>query len=168
MDRTRQNLFLLFLLTGILPITGQVATGGNFTIEQSVIANGGGQSNGGTFAIVGTSGQLVAGTASASGPFKITVGFWQGFFAPTAARVSISGRVVNAAGYPISHAIVVFTSATGSSRVAATNPFGNYTVDGIEAGQALVVAVSAKSYQFAPRALLVQDSITHFDLVMLN
>ena len=169
MDRKKVYALFLLLMAGFLRSSpAQIATGGAYTLEQSVLANGGLESTGGSFAIVGTAGQPAVGTASSGGQFSIHGGFWQGFLVPTAASVSISGRVVNAAGYPVSHAIVVFTSATGSSRAAVTNPFGNYAVDGIEVGQAYIVSVSAKSYQFAPRAIMIQDSLAHFDLVMIN
>ena len=61
----------------------QVASGGNFTLEQSVVAGGGGQSStGGTFSLDGTIGQAAAGGALNGSPFAVTSGFWN--FTPSA------------------------------------------------------------------------------------
>jgi hypothetical protein len=71
-------------------------TGGSFDLSHNVIAGGGGSnSTGGTFVIDGTIGQPQAGTVSGGGNFELRGGFWA-YIAPaaTAARVSVTGRVV--------------------------------------------------------------------------
>jgi uncharacterized repeat protein (TIGR01451 family) len=67
---------IFLLLTGA--IKAQVATGGNYKLEQSVIASGGGTSAGAanTFSITGTIGQPAAGTEMSGAPFAQLGGFW--------------------------------------------------------------------------------------------
>ena len=48
---------------------GQVASGGGYTLDQTVIANGGASSSGANFAVIGTGGQSIAGTQSNAGNF---------------------------------------------------------------------------------------------------
>jgi len=100
-----KNIFytaVIFFSLVMSPITAvaQVASGGNFTLEQSVIASGGGQSStGGTLSLDGTIGQPVAGFAAAE-PFANSIGFWNfsatifaalGFEADVAARFDGDG-----------------------------------------------------------------------------
>src|SRR5262249_45583757 len=105
---------------------GQVATGGTFSLDQSVIAGGGGgPSTGGTFSLTGTGGQDAAGTRSTGGSFALTGGFWQSAnLTPTAAEVSVGGRVLNSMNRPINRAIVTFTGADGVMHTSITNNFG--------------------------------------------
>ena len=167
MDRKIIYTLLVLTMAGLGQAgQAQVATGGSYTLEQSVVANGGGASTGGTYAIVGTPGQSAAGTASASGQYNIRGGFWQGFLSPTAATVSISGRVTTADGRAVPRAIVTFSDASGTSRATITNGFGYYWIDGISAGQAYVVSITAKRLQFVPRLVMIQDSLSDLDLIM--
>jgi len=147
---------------------GQVATGGTFSLDQSVIAGGGGSSTGGTFALTGTSGQDVAGTTSTGGSFAVTGGFWQATaLAPTAAEVTVGGRVLSSFNSAIPRAVVTFTGADGVTHAAVTNNFGFYTITGLQAGQTYLVNVSARRYTFAPQAVSVVDNLTGYDLRML-
>ena len=55
----------------------QIASGGGFTLEKSVVAGGGGQqSTGGNFSLDGTIGQAAAGITSTGSPFAAASGFW--------------------------------------------------------------------------------------------
>src|SRR6478735_8958847 len=104
------------LVLGLMGITafGQVATGGTFSLDQSVIAGGGGSSTGGTFSLTGTVGQDAAGTTSTGGSFALTDGFWQAAaLAPTAAEVTVGGRVLSSFNSAIPRAVVTFTGADG-------------------------------------------------------
>jgi len=80
-------------------------------------------------------------------------------FAPTAANVSISGRVFDANGRYVSRATVSLMDSNGATRTARTNTFGFYSFDAIAAGASYVASVSAKGYQFAPQVISVSDSI---------
>src|SRR5262245_26832331 len=126
----------LSLVIGLMGITalGQVATGGTFSLDQSVIAGGGGSSSGGSFSLTGTAGQDAAGTTSTGGSFAVTGGFWQtASLTPTAAEVSVNGRVLSSLNRAIPRAVVTFTGADGTAHTAVTNNFGFYTITGLEA-----------------------------------
>ncbi len=75
--------FIAFLLSltlfgSLLAPAFFAQSGGNFTIERSVVAGGGGTISGGNFTSDGTIGQPVAGTTSVSGNFSVENGFWAG------------------------------------------------------------------------------------------
>lgn len=69
--------------------------------------------------------------------------------APTAATVSLSGRVVRASGRGIAAARLSLTDSTGEMRVALTNSFGYYRFDSV-AGAAVSLAAWHKHYSFSP------------------
>ena len=88
-----------------------------------------------------------------------------GFLAPTAASVSLSGRVSTPQGTGISGARVSLTDAKGQTTIALTNGFGFYSFQGVMVGQTYVVAVSSKRYEFSPRTISVLDELTDLDFV---
>ena len=157
------NLCLFILAAFAVSISAQ--SGGTFTITQSVVASGGGQSNGGTFNVTGTSGQNVAGTNSSGSPFSLQGGFWQPQFAPTAAGVSVSGRVSIEGGRGLRNVLVILTDQQGVTRRAITGSFGYYRFDDVVAGQTYVIAVSSKRFQFSPRIVTVNDAVVDLDFV---
>ncbi len=69
--------------------------------------------------------------------------------APTAATVSVSGRVVTAEGFGISNARVVVTNAAGETQRAITNKQGFYHIAEISAGETCIFSISHKYYEFA-------------------
>lgn len=143
------TLFIALIITLVVCMANISAqSGGAFEITQSVIANGGAKSDGGTFSLTGTIGQPLAGTNSTGGGFTVRGGFWQDFFNPTAAMVAVSGRVTQADGRGISKARVILTDAGGATRIVLTNPFGNFRFDDVEAGRMYIFSVSGKRYQF--------------------
>ncbi len=139
-------------------------SGGPYEITQSVMASGGGKSDSSSYSITGTVGQAIAGTNSSAPPIAVRGGFWQFFLSPTAAMVSISGRVLTTAGQPITLVRVTVQGSDGSIRSAITNPFGNFRIDDIQAGQTYVLSASHRRYQFVPEAISVHDEIR--DLVI--
>lgn len=87
-------------------------------------------------------------------------------FVPTAANVSVGGRVQRPDGTAIRGAIVTITDSTGTSRTARTNSFGFFVFDDIESGETYVIAVTAKGHEFAPQILEVGDDVS--DLVFTS
>src|SRR5260221_7445862 len=73
--RTNLAIFALVMVAATSVLT---QSGGQFTINKSVIAGGGGSANGGTFSVDGTIGQAAAGTTSSGGTFNLQSGFWAG------------------------------------------------------------------------------------------
>lgn len=166
----------LFLFLFCISLTPQ--TGGTFDLSHSVIASGGGSnstgsSGGQTFRIDGTAGQNLAGTLSTGpngqgGQFSVRGGFWA--FqpaAPTAAMVSVGGRVSTQSGFAIYNARVYFSDSSGTIQAAVTNGFGYYRFDGVEAGQTYIVWVVAKSFQFMPQAVAVNEELLDLDIIAL-
>lgn len=93
-------------------------------------------------------------------------GMWQiPALEPTAAHVSVSGRVITAIGFSIRNARVVLTGQNGFVRTAQTNSFGYYRLDDIPVGQTYVMEALAKSYSFTPRTINVTDELTDVDIV---
>ena len=69
--------------------------------------------------------------------------------APTAAPVSVSGRVVKSDGEGISGARLTLTNAqSGATWVATTNPFGYFTIEGVPVGSFYTLTVSHSRYSF--------------------
>lgn len=144
----------------------------SYDLSRNVIASGGNNSagtvNASNYSVEGTIGQSLAGTTSVSSPqFAVRAGFWAfEDLAPTAAGVSVSGRVTTAAGMPISGVRVSLTG-TDSARVALTNPFGYYRFDEIEVGHTYLIEAIAKRFEFIPRTVSVSDELLDVDLVAL-
>ncbi len=88
--------------------------------------------------------------------------------APTAANVSISGRVIVDNGAGLRNAIVTLVKANGETVSARTATFGAYRFDNIEAGQTVIVSVRSKSYQFAPQVVSVSDDLADLNFYTLE
>ncbi len=161
--RNQKNKFAACGLILFLSIAVQSQTGGIFKITQSVVASGGGQStNGGAVSLDGTTGQPLAGTISFSGAFSTQGGFWQPNFAPTAASVSVGGRVtVGKTG--LSRARVTLTDMNGETQSAITNPFGYYRFDDVEAGETYTISINHKRYIFAPQVISLFEDLTELN-----
>jgi len=69
--------------------------------------------------------------------------------APTAASVTVSGRVMTAHGKGIRNVLVRFVDDAGQIRTVLTSTFGYYKFADIPAGQTYTISVSAKKYTFA-------------------
>jgi hypothetical protein len=87
--------------------------------------------------------------------------------APTAAGVSISGRVTNSAGYGLRNARLTVTLPDGGTRSVVTNGFGFYQFTDISLG-AITIAASAKGYSFSPQAVSLTDTLTGIDFTPIQ
>lgn len=86
---------------------------------------------------------------------------------PTAANVSIGGRVTTAAGNGIGKTTVTLTDQSGNVRVVVTNAFGYYRFENVEAGQSYVIAAQNKRFQFVnpTQIISVRSDVTDADFV---
>lgn len=86
---------------------------------------------------------------------------------PTAASVSISGRVTDSTGQGIKATTVTISDQAGTTMSTTTNAFGYYRFDGIPVGETYVIALISKRYVFAnsPLALNLDDETTGLDFV---
>lgn len=158
---------LILTMIGLAEIVrSQMPTGGSFTLEKAVVAGGGGASSGSGFSVNGTAGQTITERSSNNG-FLISSGFWQSEFVPTAASVSISGRILTTDGRGLRNAVISLTDHFGATRTTLSSSFGYYRFDDIEAGQTVILTVRSKLYQFAPQVVSVSDNITGLDLTPL-
>jgi Carboxypeptidase regulatory-like domain len=146
----------------------QIASNPPFTLEQSVIAAGGGTSanSGNVYKVEGTIGQPVAGTNSTKTPFAVRGGFFTPApFGVTAAPAKISGRISTADGYGIPKVSVTMTNSSGSLRTTLSSSFGYYSFDDVPVGDVYILSVSVKQFQFSENVRVIfvlQDTDVNF------
>lgn len=149
-----------FMLTAAIAVASfaavaqaQVASNPPYTLEQTVVASGGGTSAGGAgniYTIEGTIGQPLAGTNSTSAAFSMRGGFFTPApFAPTAGLAKISGRILTADGRGIRNVSVTMTNAAGALRMAFSSNFGYFSFENVPVGEVYILTVSAKQFQFS-------------------
>ena len=78
--------------------------------------------------------------------------------APTAALVSVSGKVV-AGDAAVSNATVVLINPAGETISVRTNSFGNFNFE-VPAGQTYVLTARAKGVQFDAQIVTVTDAVS--------
>lgn len=74
---------------------------------------------------------------------------------PSAANVSVSGRVTDNNGHGISRALIRMTDGTGVVTMAYTGSFGYYNFDNVGIGQILILEVFHKRYNFTESTKVV-------------
>ncbi len=84
---------------------------------------------------------------------------------PTAAEVTISGRVLTAQGQPIASAVVILTGPQGEFYIARSGQLGYYTIPGVPAGGSYVLTGKAKQRSFPASLVNVLDSISNLNLI---
>ncbi|MDQ4123356.1 MAG: carboxypeptidase regulatory-like domain-containing protein [Acidobacteriota bacterium] len=90
-----------------------------------------------------------------------------GSVSPTAASVTIGGRVTTPDGRGISQAQVTITDSTGSPRTVQTNSFGYYSFADVRVGETYVFNVRHKRYGFAnsSQVIVVNNEINELNFV---
>lgn len=159
---------LLFVL--MLPLLASAAASAQtYTIQRQIIADGGGTMSSAEYTLDSTIGIPTAGDQQSVGNENAHVGFWFHEVAPTAAAVSISGRVVDALGRGIPGAFLVLTDTAGLKKTVLTGAFGYYRFDDVVSGQAFVLSISAKQRHFANPSIMLQtgDEIRDLDFIAL-
>lgn len=76
---------------------------------------------------------------------------------PTAAPVSIGGRVLTADGRGVFGARVKMSDSDGNFRLAITNSFGRFSFAEVAAGETYIFTVSHKRYRFAAQIFSVVE-----------
>jgi pectin methylesterase-like acyl-CoA thioesterase len=86
---------------------------------------------------------------------------------PSAAGVSVSGRVTTADGRGLSNVRVTMTDTQGVARTTITSAFGYYRFDDAEAGASYVISVLSKGHTFgiASQVVTANDNISNVDFV---
>ena len=145
------------------PNIGEIAGAANqilMTVQFTVAAN----------AQPGTTTPLLLSEADAStdDPASVSVSSINGtvtITGPTAAPVTISGRVLSGLGRGIANARVAATDQNGVVRTVRTNPFGYYLFAEVTTGQIYTFEVLHKSYGFTPRIVSVVENLDGFNFV---
>lgn len=88
---------------------------------------------------------------------------------PTAANVSVGGRVAAANGYGIRNVIVSLIDADGTTRTARTSTFGYYNFDEVPVGT-IIVSVASKRFTFADptQVLSVSENVGDVDFTAIE
>jgi hypothetical protein len=138
---------LVIALIAAITAPAQVGTGGSYTLEQSVIAGGGGGGTGGNYSLEGTTAQSITGGSTGAG-FALQGGFWpQAPLAPSAAGAAISGRVILENGGGLKNAMVYLEGGRLTApMITQTGNFGYFSFEDVETGQSYVISVNSKRY----------------------
>lgn len=164
----RNRLLILTMFSTLLSVGVCGQTGGGFTITQATVAGGGGSASNGSSSVATTSGQSAAGPAISGPGVVITSGFWKySTLTPTAAMVSISGRVRTSSGQGIPNASLTLFLPDGSTRTVRASPLGFYQFDGVTAGETVVLGVWRKAVTFSQPMIAVKvfDEIADLDFI---
>lgn len=82
---------------------------------------------------------------------------------PTAAAVSVSGRVLTPEGRGLRGARVSLTDQNGSTRTALTTTFGYYGFTEVAAGETYIISVVSKKYSFTPQVINVNEDMDNLN-----
>ncbi len=161
-----QKIFLFVLLSHSV----FAQTGGSYQIESSSVAAGGGRNSGGSFSLDASAGQNLAGGTPQSARFSVQNGFWTFNLAPTAAGVSIGGRVMTFGGQGIQNARVTLTYPDGETQTSLTGSFGYYRFNHIPVGETYVLTVVSRRFGFTnpTQILTVSDELDNLDFVAME
>lgn len=84
---------------------------------------------------------------------------------PTAAMVSVSGRVTDSMGRGISGARILATGNDGATIYAMTNSFGYFRYSEIASGETYVFRATHKRYTFAPQVVSLTEDLNGMNFV---
>ena len=87
---------------------------------------------------------------------------------PTAANVSVGGRVLTSDGSGLVNATVRLTDQNGATRNVQTSLAGYYRFDAVRAGGSYVVSVISRRYQFAPQVVSVIENLAELKFVAVQ
>lgn len=155
---------LAITLLSALAAKAQVAQGGTYKLDQTVIASGGGTSadaTGGTYTLDGAIGEPIAGTSSTASTFKITGGFFTTqLFAPTAASASFGGRIETFDGSGLRNALVILTDAGGNQQSIISGINGSFRFDNLRAGEVYIVSIASKLFVFPTQVVFIGEDLS--------
>lgn len=83
--------------------------------------------------------------------------------APTAATVSISGRVLTLDGSGLLNARVTLADAMGNTRSITTRKGGVFSFDDVEAGAVYILRVGSRRYTFQPQVVSAMENLVGVD-----
>jgi len=89
------------------------------------------------------------GITNATGGDGADIGAFEVQAAPTAATVSVGGRVMTSEGRGIRNVVIRLTDSEGNVRTAISNSFGYYRFNDVEAGATYILTASGKRFSFS-------------------
>lgn len=111
-----------------------------------------------------TSGRLIRIATHGRGMWEIAAAP----LAPTAASVSVGGRVLTDRGKGLINATVVLTDMNGFSRAARTSSLGYYRFDDVTVGETYILSVKSKRYSFAPQVIGITEELSGLNFVAVE
>jgi hypothetical protein len=106
-----------------------------------------------------------ASVPNAAGGNGADIGAYELQSLPTAASVTISGRVITPNGRGLFNALVALTNENGETRYARTSLSGRYQFNDVAAGSTVVITIASKRYSFAPQVLMVTGEALNIDFL---
>lgn len=91
-----------------------------------------------------------------------------GCFAPTAAAVPVSGKVLTTKGTGIARALITMTDDRGNTFTTRTNTFGFYKFENVAAGQSYVFSITSKNYNFEQQIVPVLETVSELNFYALE
>ncbi len=88
--------------------------------------------------------------------------------APTAAGVSVGGRVTTQKGIGLADAQIYLTDRTGSSRIASTDSKGFYRFENVPSGETYIINIVAKRHQFNPQVITILEETGELNFVAVS
>ena len=90
--------------------------------------------------------------------------------APTAALVSVSGRVLTAQGRGIRNVVITMTDSSGNPRTATSTSFGYFRFENVMAGETYIFTATGKRFSFGENAQVhsITEDITDLVFVASN
>jgi hypothetical protein len=83
-----------------------------------------------------------------NGTAIVDIGAFEFQSSPTAASVSVSGRVTTTSGRGIRNVVITMTDSNGNTRTATTTSFGYFRLDDVAAGETYIFAARGKRFSF--------------------
>lgn len=87
------------------------------------------------------------------------------FMVPSAAAVTISGRVLSPKGRGLANARVVLMESSGRILTARTNNFGYFRFEEAAAGDSVVISVKSKLYTYAPQVFSLTEELNELNFI---
>lgn len=88
--------------------------------------------------------------------------------APTAANVSISGRVTDFRGRALPRVRLMITAEDGSVVTTLSSDMGYFQFDEIESGFTYILTAASKSHSFSPRIISLNEEVSDLNIVANN
>lgn len=124
----------------------------------------------GNVSVISTATNTVTAVIPTSGscPFGIAITAGSTQLVPSAATVSVSGRVLSPKGRGVANARVTLTGSSGETLTTRTNNFGYYQFSDVIACDTVIIGVSSKLYEYPTQVLNLSEETNGLNFVPQN